>query len=101
MAWPSERMMCAFGVRLKVGAGLARPTVWTLTFMTMLHPFEICSQGAVTGRLDAVQDEIADAVIFPSHRIVQRVGTGVTPMPVEPEFLQGGARSGQLEQLVR
>src|ERR1700722_2590268 len=95
----SDRMTCAFGARLKAGAGLARPTVWTLTFMTMLHRFGIDSQGAVTDRLDAVQHEIADAVIFPSHRIVQRVGAGVAPMPVKPEFLQGRARPRQFEQL--
>lgn len=51
-------------------------------------------------RLDAVQIELADGVVLPAHRIVQRVGAGVTPDAVEIMPAERRAGTGQLEQLV-
>jgi hypothetical protein len=34
-------------------------------------------------RLDVVQIIVSDMIIFPSRRIMQGVGSGVTPMPVQ------------------
>lgn len=54
----------------------------------------------LSGRVDAVQGVIADGVVFPAHRIVQRMGADIAPVAVQIIRRHGGRGAGQLEQLV-
>jgi hypothetical protein len=51
-------------------------------------------------RQHAVEGVIADQRVFPAHRVVQRVGAGIAPMPVKPVLGEGGARAGELVELI-
>jgi hypothetical protein len=50
--------------------------------------------------LDVVQIIISDVIIFPSRGIVQGMGSGVAPMPVQAVLSQSGPGSAKLENLV-
>ncbi len=58
------------------------------------------SERAVLRWRDAVQVVVADDVILPAHRIMQRVGAGVAPVAVEVESDAGGRRAGEFEERV-
>ena len=58
------------------------------------------SAPGVQRRVDAVEVVIAEDRIFPAHRVMQRVGARIAPMPVEIVLAQGRAGAGELEQLV-
>src|SRR3984893_18986064 len=51
--------------------------------------------------INLVKVVIADCVVLPADRIVQRVGTCIPPMPIEIIFAQRRLRSGELEEFVR
>lgn len=55
--------------------------------------------GVSRGR-NAVEEVVADMEILPPHRIMQRMGARVAPMPVEIVLAEGRARAAELLQLV-
>jgi len=51
-------------------------------------------------RLFSVEKIFAQNGILPAHRIVERAGPGVAPMPVEPVLGERRTSAGQFEQLI-
>jgi hypothetical protein len=50
--------------------------------------------------LDIVQIIISDMIIFPSRRVMESMGPGVAPMPVQTMRSQSGSGAAKLENLV-
>ena len=53
--------------------------------------------GAMTRWVNTIEPEVPDGVILPAHRVVQRMGSRVTPMAVEIILFKGRACTGQFE----
>jgi hypothetical protein len=54
----------------------------------------------MAGRIDIVEEVVADCIVFPAHGIVQGMGADIPPVAIQTELLQGGLGTSQLKQLI-
>jgi hypothetical protein len=54
----------------------------------------------MTSWFNAVQIVVADKVIFPAHRIVQRMRAGIAPVPVEVMLAQRRLSARQFKEFL-